>query len=103
MTTKLTMPKGITLISTAYKMGRVLRDEVVVSMTTFVPGRDDITVSFPPKTTLDDVYRIMGYKYTLTSGPTCDRNTASGTVTVRRHYVTTEVSGNVGNGHHQGA
>lgn len=103
MATKLTMPKGITLISTAYKMGRVLRDEYVVSMTTFVPGRKDTTVSFPPKTTLDSVYRIMGYRYTLTNGPTCDRNTASGTVTVRRHYVATEVSGVVGNGHHQGA
>ena len=102
MATKLTMPKGITLISTAYKMGRVLQDEKVVSMTTFVPGRDDVTLSFPTKTTLDDVYRIMGYNYTLTS-MTTDRATSNGTVTVRRHYVLTDGGSGYGNGHHQGA
>ena len=102
MNAKLAMPKGITLISTAYKMGRVLRDERVVSMTTFVPDREDVTVVFHNKTTLDDVYRIMGYQYTL-SGMTTDRATNNGTVTVRRHYIATEVSGVVGNGHHDGA
>jgi hypothetical protein len=97
-----TYPLSVTVKTTAYKRGRVLDNEQVVSMTTVVPGRPDVVATFPTGTKLDSVFRLMGDRYTFV-GQTTDTTTKSGTVVISRRYARTGGGSGSGNGHKAGA
>lgn len=91
------LPELVTIKTRAEKVQRVLRNEVVVEMTTSLTPEG---VSFPKPIKLNQVFRLMGDGYTMTTSYP-DRKVNEGTVVMTYCYKL--LNQPVGNGHQYGA